>query len=242
MKKTMTTEQMQQVTRNAIALAVVKNRSRIIALLRSHGVNVDSAYPDDQLITAILVAVQSKLAFRNDLQKLLLATAAAHTNNFTGEQGSNFFPPLQPGQGKDGFSFTQEDAEGFFSPKGTGRGKDGFAFTAEKAANFFNANDEKDKTAAGVFLKENMGTILNTGLGTISTLLTNKSNGKIADKALLIEQEKTKQAALLAAGSGLATGAGTASTGLSTGAKIGIGVAVLAVVGVIIYFIVKKKK
>lgn len=96
----------------------------------------------------------------------------------------------------------------------------------------------KPKTAAGSFLANNLDSLLNTGLSTLSSVITNKANQKLLNQSLAIETEKTKQAALLAAGGG--SGAGTTKTGLSTGAKIAIGVGVAAVIGVIIYVVVKK--
>ncbi len=95
----------------------------------------------------------------------------------------------------------------------------------------------KPKTAVGNFLSNNMDSLLNTGLSTISSVITNKSNQKLAEQALAIETEKTKQAALLAAGGGAGV---NQKTGLSTGAKVAIGVGAAAVIGVIIYLVVKK--
>ena len=79
--------------------------------------------------------------------------------------------------------------------------------------------------------------MIGTGLDTLSTSLKNKSDQKLANTALALEVEKTKQAALLAQGG---SGAGVIKPGLSTGAKVAIGLGVATLVGVIIYFVVKK--
>ncbi len=98
---------------------------------------------------------------------------------------------------------------------------------------------KQPSTLSTVLSAQNLSNLFNAGLGVLSTTLTNKSNKELAQKALEIEQEKTKQAALLAASGGLR---GAASPGLSTGAKIGIGLAVAATVGTIIYLLVRRKK
>lgn len=195
---------MQQIARNAIAMALVKNRGAVISLLRKYGVNVDKGSTDHELIVAILVANRDNEKFRQELRTLLLKSADSNTQNFTAEKSMNFF------------------------------------FTAENGQNFFYPADG-EQTGVGKFLSGNLDTILSTGLATLSTVITNKSNSKLADKALAIETEKTKQAQLAAIAAGAGAGSG-AKTGLSTGAKIGIAVIGLAGLGTILYFIVKKKK
>jgi hypothetical protein len=205
-------ENARQITHQALGAAIVHNRGQLIALLRKHGVNISESYPNSQLTVAILVATREKPRFRQDLAALLESVTKTQTKNFTAEKGMQFF-------------FTADRGEQF----------------SNTANRFFYNADGEDKTAAGKYLQDNLGTILNTGLGTISTLLTNKSNAKLADKALAIEAEKTRQAEL-AAQLGAQAGAlgGTVKPGLSTGAKVAIGVGVAAVLGTIIYFIVKK--
>lgn len=214
--------QSQQMARNAIALAVVNNRHQLEALLQKYGVDTSKADTDEKLIIAILVAMQGNKRLRHDLKGLLVQVTPANSKNFTAESG---------------FFFTAEKGDGFFNFNINTSG-------LQSAATAVNAKTTttttKDKTAVGSFLSGNLDKILGTGLDTISTLVTNKSNSKLADKALAIEVEKTKQAAL---GATIGNAAGAAkTTGMSTGAKIAIGVGVVAVLGTIVWLLVRKKK
>lgn len=228
MSKQLTTTAMQQITRNAIALALVKNRGAVISLLRKYGVNVDKDSKDNQLIIAILVANRSNEKFRQELKHLLLQTAGNNTKNFTAEKSMNFF-------------FTAENGQNFFNAPGDDP-NDAWSRLLKNQNTNTATETEKQKTGVGQFLSGNLDKILNTGLSTLSTVITNKSNSKLADKALAIEAEKTKQAQLAA----MAAGAGSVvngKKGLSTGAKIGIGVLGLGGLIVIVYFaFIKKKK
>lgn len=201
----LTYNEAQKITQKAIALTIKNNRLKLIALLKSYGVNMSASDSDQQIIVAVLVALKEKRFFRNDLQKLLLQTASEQTQNFTGDSG---------------FFFSTGNQSRFF-------GEDG----GEK--------EPKAKTGLGKYLQDNMGNILNKGLDTITTVITNKSNQKLVDKAKELEEIKLQNAAIQAAGAKLGTGA-EQKTGLSTGAKVAIGLIAAAAAGTIIYFIVKK--
>lgn len=212
----MKTSEAAEITRRAIGLAIVKNKDKIVSLLKKYGVAIDKSYSDDELIVATLVGIRSNAKFKNDLRDMLAETTS-ETVGFTAEYNTFFFT------GK----------ESFFN-----------VISYDKAAGEENATTgttTKEKTAIGSLLsdKNTLSNILNTGLNVFSTSLTNKGNKELADRALAIEVEKTKQAALLAGKSDAGAGAGGAA-GMSSGAKVAIGVGVLAVVGVIIYLVVKK--
>jgi hypothetical protein len=203
MSPQITTTQTQDLTRKAIALAVVRQRDKIIALLKKHGVTVDASNSDDELIVALLQAIKHSQRFRQDLKTLLVQVTPGNTQNFTGE---------------DNFFFTGESK--FFNADSGDSG---------------GSSTSSSKTALGSFLSGNLDKILGTGLDTISSTLKAKADQKLADKALAIEAEKTKQAALAAQQSNRST-----TAGLSTGAKVAIGVGAAAVIGLIIYLVVKK--
>lgn len=213
---------MQQIARNAIALALVKNRNSVIALLRKYGVNVDKDSSSDQLIVAILVANRDSEKFRQELKELLLKTSAGSTQNFTAERDMQFF-------------FTAENGSNFFN---LDREE---ALARLGASQTDNTETSKEKTGLGKFLSGNLDKILGTGLTTLSTVITNKSNAKLADKAIALETEKTKQAQLAALAAGATSVPGSGKS-MSTGAKIGIGIAAVALLGTLVYFIVRKKK
>lgn len=211
----MTTSKAQEITRKALGIAIARNRSRIIALLKKYGVAIDDSYSDDELIVGVLTALKTNNRFKKDLGDLLYETTSDAMKSFTGEEGQQFF----------GFVSAATLAEAAASQENTTTAPTG---------------TQKEKTAlGGLFADKNtLSSILNTGLGVLSTSLTNKGNQKLANTALAIETEKTKQAALAAGAGG--NGLPGAQQGLSTGAKIAIGVGIAAVLGTIIYFVVKK--
>lgn len=214
---TISPDKVKELTRKALGTAIAKNRAKVIALLKKYGVAIDSSYSDSEVIIAVLHAVRSdkKGRFKKDLSEILKDTASSM--NFTAEDGQEFFNYV---------SVPEITNPTTVPVMGTVTGANTSPTT-------------KPKSAFGSALASNLGNIFSTGLNVLSSSLTNKSNQKLADTALAIEAEKTKQAALNAQGGG-AGGAGAQPSGLSTGAKIGIGVGVAAVVGLIIYLVVKK--
>lgn len=199
-------------TTKAIGLTVAKDRGSLIALLKKFGVNVDNKITDDELIISVLAANRTNNKFRNELKDILKEKVSGNIKNFTGESGFFF-----TGEASFFNMFGENDLHGTTTPTTTTR----------------------TRTGVGNFLNNNLDTLLNQGLSTIGTAITNKSNQKLADTALQIEAEKTKQAALLAA-SGKAGGSTGSAAGMSTGAKVAIAVGIVAVIGVIV-FLVKKK-
>jgi len=215
-----TDQKARELTRQAMGIAIAKNKGKVISLLKKYGVAVDNSYSDDELIVGVLQAVRSGNArFKKDLAILL---GEGVSMNFTAEQGSEFFSFVDSSFLNNDGAFTGINATSIASQYDT------------------TASTAKEKTAVGSLLSDKnfLSGVLNTGLTTLSSSLTNKSNQKLANTALQIEAERTKQAALIAAGGG-AAGLGV-KPGLSTGAKVAIGVGVLAIVGVIIYVVVKK--
>ena len=101
-------------------------------------------------------------------------------------------------------------------------------------------------TFSGFLDKDKMNTIFNTGMGILSNKLAAGTTNAGLDKSLAIEQEKTKQAMLLAEAQknngGSGNTGGTTNSGLSTGVKVALGVGAAALLGVTIYFIVKATK
>jgi hypothetical protein len=219
--------QAQDITRKALGMAIVRNREKIIALLKKYGVAVDSSYTNDELIVGVLTAVQSNKRFRDDLSKLL-ADSTSDTLSFTGEAGQQFFNAA----GDPWAELTAAYANN--NPSKAIMGSGGVANTTTTGTT-------TQKTAIGSLLsdKNTLSSILNTGLATLSTSLTNKSNQKLANTALAIETEKTKQAALSASGTGAGTPSGKAPMSLAT--KIGLAVAGTGILVLIIYLIAKPK-
>jgi hypothetical protein len=196
----------------------------------------------------ILKAVQENQRFREDLKALLIKVVQDNKLSFTGESGFFHFT------GENMFCRLTGDRS---APAGRWHNADGggyLRFVEEQDVNLGSLNTTtsvpkttapKTSTFSSVFSGQNLGNLFNTGVNTLSTLLTNKSNKDLANTALEIEKEKTQQAAMLAAAAQSGGGAAPPKKGLSTGAKIGIGVGIL-IVGVLVTWgaikLLKKKK
>lgn len=248
-------------TQKVISLAVLQKRPELIELLKKHGVVVSSSYTDQELIIGVLQAMRTNDRFRRDLAKLLATVAGQHKEKFSGE--GKFFkftgPSMFKFTGDNMFRFTGETmfqlSGAATAPPDQWHGADGSGSKVINQ-NWARANglDDHESAHAGssvssstgskssFFTPDKLNTLFNTGLGILSTSLANKSNKQLADKALEIEKEKTKQAELLAAANAATAGAGSLKPGLSTGAKIGIGLGIAATVGTILYFVLRKKK
>lgn len=119
-------------------------------------------------------------------------------------------------------------------------------FTAESETFFRNVTGDtgsSQKSTIGSLVSDpnTWSSILNTGLDVLSSSVKSKSDKQLADTALKIEQEKTKQAELIAAQKA-GGGNGSTSSGMSTGAKIAIGVGVAVVIITIVVLVFRKKK
>jgi hypothetical protein len=222
----------QDITRKALGMAILKNREKVVALLKKYGVAVDSSYSNDELIVGVLTAVQANARFRQDLGNLLTQTTS-ESLNFTGESGMQFFYAAGDPESSDPWaSITKAYAQNNPGQAiGAGSGP---------VANTTTPTTTTQKSALGSLLsdKNTLSSILNTGLSTLSTSLTNKSNQKLAKTALAIETEKTKQAQAAVAGGGAAPGT---RAPISMGLKIGLAVGGAVLLTFVIVMLVKPK-
>lgn len=212
-----TIENTKQLTRKAVGIAVIKNKPQVVALFQKYGVAVDNSYDTNELIVGVYQAMVTSPGFRRDLVKLLSASMTEHKQHFT----------------EDIYNFSA----GGPSEAGSSAGDIGQAANSlTSQSTTMTTPSSNSSLGAGLFSAGNLSNLLNTGLTVLSNSLKSKSDQKLANTALQIEAEKTKQAAL-------STGATTAvpTAGLSSGAKIGIVVGILAVVGATLYFVLRKK-
>lgn len=107
----------------------------------------------------------------------------------------------------------------------------GQAYTPEDAAP--PAKKSIWDTLGGVFTPDVIKSGINTGLGAVSTSIQSKANSKSEQNALELERLRLAQ---IQAGNESGASAG----GMSSGAKIGIAVGAIAVVGIIIFMVAKK--
>jgi len=222
----------QDITRKALGMAILKNRDKVIALLKKYGVAVDNSYSNDELIVGVLTAVQANARFRQDLSNLLTQTTS-ESLSFTGESGMQFFYAAGDAEATDPWA----SITNFYAKNNPGQAIGG---NNGPVANIPTSTTTTQKSALGSLLsdKNTLSSILNTGLSTLSTSLTNKSNQKLANTALAIETEKTKQAQAAVAGGGAVPGKGAP---MSMGLKIGLAVGGAVLLTFVIVMLVKPK-
>lgn len=250
----------QEITKRAIAVAVLKKRPQVIALFKKNGIIASSAWTDHELIVGILQAMRTNERFKTDLVELLSTVTLENKSHFTGEgmfrfTGENMFRlsgTVEPMAGKwynaDGAKFHEDGVTGhptIFDIGPTGATPSGslpaWATTPPPGPSPLPSNPTPAATTSGssgggflsgVFNSSTISNILNQGVNVLSTSLQNKSNAQLANTALQIEQQKTQQAALAAS-----AGAG-AKPPMSTATKIGIGLLVVVGVGLLTWGVV----
>lgn len=223
-----------QVTRSLLAYQVVNDKGSLVRLLKRNGVEVPENASNTEITSAALFASGKSANFKKELAALLSGNAKT-----AGEQFSSFVGQEMGFTGLDDFSFT--GMEGFESYNG---GTQQLSLAIKQGVDTGKIKTKKDKTGAGkalssigtffkqnVLTKENIDTAVNIGLTKINTQTQNKAN-KIAQEGLVIQQYQDD----------IRNQQGSkGKAGLSTGAWVGIGLGVAAIVGIAIYFSTRKK-
>ena len=238
-----------EITRSLLAYQVVNDKGSLVRLLKRNGVDVPENASDTELTSAALFASGKSANFKKELAALLSGNAKTAGDNF-----SSFVGQEMGFTGLDDFSFT--GMEGFENQTGnlprttsgvrtsaipaikpvavptaaltpkTGaaapKGKTGAGKVLSSIGNFFKQN---------VLTKENVDSAVQIGLTKINTQTQNKAN-RIAQEGIVIQQYQDD----------IRNQQGSkGKAGLSTGAWIGIGLGVAAIVGIAIYFSTRKK-
>lgn len=224
-----------QVTRSLLAYQVVNDKGSLVRLLKRNGVEVPENASNTEITSAALFASGKSANFKKELAALLSGNAKT-----AGEEFSSFVGQEMGFTGLDDFSFT--GMEGFESYNG---GTQQLSLAVKQGIDTGKIKTKKkDKTGAGralssigtffkdnVLTRENIDTAVNIGLTKINTQTQNKAN-KIAQEGLVIQQYqddiRNQQAS-------------KGKSGLGTGAWVGIGLGVAAIVGIAIYFSTRKK-
>jgi len=153
----------------SIGLMVYEDRDTLIALLRKNGVQVTDNVSTDNLLNMTYVAIGNSLQFKKDLAKYLESKANESYEGYVDEEF---------------FNLTKEEREAKKTAKKTAR-------------------TETRKTQGGtkvglavksVATKENIQSVINTGLGVLSDTLTAKADRKAIQEATALASERSKQA------------------------------------------------
>jgi len=153
----------------SIGLMVYEDRDTLIALLRKNGVQVTDNVSTDDLLNMTYVAIGNSLQFKKDLAKYLESKANESYEGYVDEEF---------------FNLTKEERAAKKTAKKTAR-------------------TETRKTQGGtkvglavksVATKENIQSVINTGLGVLSDTLTAKADRKAIQEATALASERSKQA------------------------------------------------
>lgn len=223
-----------QVTRSLLAYQVVNDKESLLKLLKRNGIQMPQNPSDTETTSAVLLASAKSPNFKRELATLLASSAKP-----AGEKFSSFVGQEMGFTGLDDFSFT--GMEGFENQIGSPA--PALKISATPTATV-TPTPTKDKTKVGTALasigkffkeniltKENIDTAVQVGLTKINTKTQAKAN-QVAQEGVILQQYqddiRNQQAQ-------------AQKTGLSTGAWIGIGLGVAALVGIVIFFATRKK-
>jgi hypothetical protein len=228
-----------QVTRSLLSYQVVNDKDSLVKLLKRNGIQMPEGASDAEITSAVLLASAKSPNFKKELASLLASSAKP-----AGEKFSSFVGQDMGFTGIDDFGFTGGGEEFY--------GNNGVKSVAPAPALKISATPSvtvkpavvKEKTGAGkalasignffktsVLTKENIDTAVQIGLTKINTKTQAKAN-QVAQEGAILQQYQDEIRNQQAA---------SQKQGLSTGAWIGIGLGVAAVVGIVIFFATRKK-
>lgn len=217
-----------------IAYIMVNQPEDVKAMLKASGY----AYPDSTVGVqhAFLKAIKDDPAFRANL--VTYATEKARTRgkmNFVSQPAMTAGFVSQPAMTMGFVSQPQSMLNIVTIAPPTGSG----SITTDTLATNNTATTNTTKTSfwdklGSAFTADTIKTVVNTGLGAVSTKLQSNANTKSEENALELERIRLAQIEAQNAGKGIVTG-------LSTGAIVAIGLAGLLIIGLIIYAVKKKK-
>lgn len=235
-------------TQSLLAYTVETDKGSLIALLERNGVKLPANASDSEVVASALLASTKSQNFKNELGLLLgskVESAGEEFESFAGQPGMSF-------TGIDDFAFTGE--EQFFNAPGIDptlgmqinkavQAQSGAKKPAKKPKPPKAPKKPGEKTKTGkvlgdvgkwvgqnVLTQENINAGIQIGLTSINNKVQTRANGIQAETSLITARQDEIKRSQGKAGAGR----------LSTLAWVGIGVGVVAVVGVIIYLAKKK--
>jgi hypothetical protein len=205
-----------------LAEVLTNNIEDVRQLLVSNGVAGAESMGKTDLKIAFLKAIKDSASFRDSASRFLSSLVQSQAN-FTGAGNLNFGIGIY------------DDPTDPIPTESNPTATTPVVKPAASTGSFWN-------TLGGVANQDNLNKLFSTGLDTLSTSLKSKANKASEERALELERIRLEQIQaqkdLVSAGGKVP---GTTSTGLSTGAKVGIGIGGAVLLGVIIYLVVRKK-
>lgn len=197
----------------SIGYMVYEDRGTLIDLLRKNGVQVSDNVSDDDLIKMTYVAIGNSLQFKKDLARYIDAQTKEAYEGYVDEEFFN-------GDG---------DKSNVRTAKKTERK------TARETARTERGGSKVGVAVKGIATKENVQSVINTGLGLLADSLSAKADRKTVQEATILASEKSKQAIAEA----------VAEDSKKSRIKSWIIPTIIGVVvigGIITYFVIKKRK
>jgi hypothetical protein len=152
----------------SIGLMVYEDRDTLIALLRKNGVQVTDNVSTDDLLNMTYVAVGNSLQFKKDLAKYLESKTIESYEGYVDEE--------------------------FFNQDGDKKAKKAAKKTARAETRKEKGGSKVGIAIKSVATKENIQSVINTGLGVLSDTLTAKADRKAIQDATALASERSKQA------------------------------------------------
>jgi len=196
-----------------IGLMVYEDRGTLIDLLRKNGVQVSDNVSDDDLIKITYVAIGNSLQFKKDLARYIDAQTKEAYEGYVEEEFFN----------KDGDNKAKRVA------KRTEKK------TARETAKTARGGSKVGVAVKGIATKENVQSVINTGLGLLADSLSAKADRKTVQDATLLASEKSKQAIAEAEKE-------DAKKSRIKSWIIPTIIGVVVIGGIITYFVIKKRK
>lgn len=197
----------------SIGYMVYEDRGTLIDLLRKNGVQVSDNVSDDDLIKMTYVAIGNSLQFKKDLARYIDAQTKEAYEGYVDEEFFN-------GDGDKKAARTAKKTE---------------RKTARETARTERGGSKVGVAVKGIATKENVQSVINTGLGLLADSLSAKADRKTVQEATILASEKSKQAIAEAA----------AEDSKKSRIKSWIIPTIIGVVvigGIITYFVIKKRK
>jgi hypothetical protein len=208
-----------------IASALHDHLSEVRQLLSSNGVSGADKMSDRQVRIAFLKAIKDSTSFRDSASRFLSSLVQT---NFAGSKSLNF---------QDDFNIDDpaDPVPGDSNP---------IVVTPPKTTTTSTSTPTASGSTSASFWQtlgnqQNLNKLIGTGLDTMSTVLKNKANQQSEQNALELERLRLEQ---VYAQQQVNNGSSILpDSGLSTGAVIGISLGAALLIGVVIYFAVRKK-
>jgi len=197
----------------SIGYMVYEDRGTLIDLLRKNGVQVSDNVSDDDLIKMTYVAIGNSLQFKKDLARYIDAQTKEAYEGYVDEEFFN----------KDG------DAKARRVAKRTEKK------TARETAKTTRGGSKVGVAVKDIATKENVQSVINTGLGLLADSLSSKADRKTVQDATLLASEKSKQAIAEAEKE-------DAKKSRIKSWIIPTIIGVVVIGGIITYFVIKKRK